>query len=303
MATQVKYDAKQGRRLIVITILAGVILAIGLIGVIGTLIIKEQYVLKKPLTLLLIGMDINIAAPESHDDPGAIPRTDTLILAFIDPVQKKLTLLSVPRDSLVHIPGVGVGRINEASTIGGYDLTKRMVRRLVGCKIDHYLVVNFESFKHLVNLVGGVRVNVDKRMRYATEAGVYKIKLDPGWQVLSGDKALQFVRFRNEPLGDISRVERQRKFLIALYKKLKQPGNIVKLPQFLSLGRKYLKTDLSPDEMLRVVNFARTVDPEQAIKSYTLPGNFYEVYWRPDRKGINKLMKEILPKIDQPQNK
>ncbi len=250
---------------------------------------------EKPLNLLLIGMDKNILTPGSLDNPEAVTRTDTLILAMIDPGNHQVSLLSIPRDSLVHIPDHGVDRINEASVLGGIQLTRRMVTRLTGARIDHYMIVNFESFKQLVDLVGGIEVNVDKRMRYANEYGVYKIKLDPGLQLLDGDKALQYVRFRNEPLGDISRVERQRKLLLALYKKLKSPANIIKVPSMLGIARKYMKTDLSSKQLLNLISFARELNPEQDIRSYTLPGSFYEAYWKPDGPKIRELMAELKP--------
>jgi LCP family protein required for cell wall assembly len=224
-----------------------------------------------------------------------MPRTDTLILAIIDPGKSKISMISIPRDSLVDIPGHRVDRINYASVKGGIPLTRRMVTRLTGCRIDHYMLLNFESFKQVVDLVGGVEVNVDKKMRYADEYGVYKIKLDPGPQILNGEKALQYVRFRNEPLGDISRVERQRKLLMALYKKLKQPSMLVKIPSLLGVARKYVKTDMSTHEMLALANFARKINPEKDLKSYTLPGSFYEVYWKPDRRQVQQLMASLKP--------
>jgi LCP family protein required for cell wall assembly len=251
-------------------------------------------VAKKPMTLLLIGMDINVGEPKPEETP-ALTRTDTLILAILDPVAKKASLVSIPRDSLVNIPGHGLGRINEASVLGGIPLTRRMVTRLTGCRIDHYMQVGFESFQQLVDLVGGIEVNVDKKMRYADEYGVYKIKLDPGPQVLDGVKALQYVRFRHEPLGDIGRVERQRKLLLALYTKLKQPLNIVKIPSMLGIARKYMRTDLKTGQMLELIQFARKLNPETDIRSYTLPGSFYEAYWKPDRAKVRELMAELKP--------
>ncbi len=256
---------------------------------------RQGLELKEPLNLLLIGMDRNILTEESRDDPKAMPRTDVLILSLIDPVERKISMVSIPRDSLVDIPGRGVDRINDASVIGGIPLTKRMVRRLTGCPVDRYVMVNFESFQQLVDLVGGVEIDVDKRMRLADQYGEYKIRLDPGRQRLNGEQALQYVRFRNEPLGDISRVERQRRLLLALYQKLKDPAILAKAPALIGLARKHLKTDLSAREMLTLLNFAKTIDPGKDINSYTLPGSFYKVYWRPDRVRINELIADLRP--------
>lgn len=176
-------------------ILAGIFVAIVFTVAVATFsinrfVIKENFVLKKPMVLLLIGMDINILTPESHDDPNKLPRTDTLILAFVDNLKNRISLVSIPRDSLVDIPGHSLDRINDASVLGGYELTKQAVTVLTGVKIDRYAVVNFAGFKKLVDLVGGVEINVDKKMRYANEYGKYTIKLDPGLQLLNGDRTI-----------------------------------------------------------------------------------------------------------------
>jgi LCP family protein required for cell wall assembly len=247
------------------------------------------------MILLLIGMDRNILTPESHDNPNALPRTDTMILTFIDPARHKISMVSVPRDSLVDIPGHGLDRINDASVLGGYELTKKSVRELTGIKVDHYAVVNFEGFVKLVDLLGGVEINVDKKMRYADAYGKYTIDLDPGLQMLDGQKALQYVRFRNEPLGDISRVERQRILLHAVYKKIMQPDSLLKIPRFLELAKQYLQTDLTTQEMVEIAGFARQINPEKGFQSATLPGHFYEAYWQTDPGQVYKLMSRLKP--------
>lgn len=257
----------------------------------------KDLALQKPLVLLLIGVDVNVLSPESQDNPKALTRTDTLILAILNPYRYRVSMVSIPRDSLVNIPGHGMDRINSASVLGGYSLTKRVVTELTGYKIDHYAVVNFESFRHLVDLLGGVQVNVDKKMRYADEYGHYTIKLDPGWQSLNGDRALQYVRFRNEPLGDISRVTRQRNLLTAVFKKMTKPAYILKWPQLLKVARQYIVTDLSTEEIFTLLNFARKIkDPNARISTYTLPGNFYEYYWKPDPVQVADLMNKLKPK-------
>ncbi len=284
------------RNMIILATILIILIVLGMIYL--SLQVRQKLVevkTEKPLNLLLIGMDKNILTPGSLDNPEAVTRTDTLILAMLDPGNRKVSMLSIPRDSLVRIPDHGVNRINEASVLGGIPLTRRMVTRLTGVRIDHYMIVNFESFKQLVDLVGGIEVDVDKRMRYANEYGVYKIKLDPGLQLLDGEKALQYVRFRNEPLGDISRVERQRKLLLALYKKLKAPVNIIKVPTMMGIARKYMKTDLSSKQLLELISFARELHPERDIRSYTLPGSFYEAYWKPDGPKIRELIAELKP--------
>ena len=96
-----------------------------------------------------------------------------MILTFIDPSRHTISMVSIPRDSLVDIPGHGLDRINDASVLGGDGLTKKAVTELTGIKVDHFAVVNFEGFVKLVDLLGGVEINVDKKMRYADQHGEY----------------------------------------------------------------------------------------------------------------------------------
>ncbi|HBF36034.1 MAG TPA: hypothetical protein DDW50_01795 [Firmicutes bacterium] len=254
---------------------------------------KKNLVLRKPMVLLLIGMDHNILTPQSHDNPKALPRTDTLILTFINPLRHKIAMVSIPRDSLVNIPGHGLDRINDASVLGGYALTQKAITELTGIKVNRYVIVNFEGFIQLIDLLGGVEVNVDKKMRYGERSDSFAIHLDPGLQLLNGKKALQFVRFRNEPLGDISRVQRQRTFLKAVYKEVMKPESLIKIPRMMKLGKKYIKTDLSTSELIQLVGFSRKVNQETGIQTFTLPGKFYEAYWQPDSAQVYQLMSRL----------
>jgi LCP family protein required for cell wall assembly len=289
-------NARASKKLILAAIFLSVILVVAVITFcVNRFIIKENLIMKKPLVLLLIGMDHNILTPSSHDDPNALPRTDTLILTFIDPLKHTISLVSIPRDSLVDIPGHALDRINDASVLGGYTLTKKAITELTGIKVNRYAVVNFEGFVKLIDLLGGVEINVDKKMRYADEYGKYTIKLDPGLQMLNGDKALQYVRFRHEPLGDISRVERQRILLHVVYAKAIRPENLIKIPRLMELGKKYIQTDLTTQEMLQIVGLVRRVKPATKFQSFTLPGKFFEAYWQPDPAQVYKLMSQLKP--------
>ncbi len=284
---------KLDKKVIITGIIVCIIAAIAMITLsINQFWMKRNLVLKKPMVLLLIGMDHNILTPESQDDPTKLPRTDTLILTFISPLRHKITMVSIPRDSLVNIPGHGLDRINDASVLGGLALTKKAITELTGIRVDRYAVVNFEGFIQLIDLLGGVEINVDKKMSYGTDE-TYAIHLEPGLQVLNGKKALQFARFRNEPLGDISRVERQRLLLQAVYRKVMKPESLVKIPQIMKLGEKYIKTDLSTAEMIQLAGFGKKVNQQTGFQSYTLPGKFYEAYWQPDPAEVYRLMSKI----------
>ncbi len=147
-------------------------------------------------------------------------RTDTMMLLHIPRGGGAPTLVSLPRDSYVPIPGHGQNKLNAAYAFGGPKLLARTVEGVTGIRIDHYMEVGFDGFATTVDAVGGVRICVDRPMR-DPKAG---LNLRAGCQVLDSRKALGYVRTRASARGDLDRVERQRQFLGALIHKATSPG-------------------------------------------------------------------------------
>ena len=168
----------------------------------------------KPQTLLLMGSDRRYA--DTEDDP---PRSDTLMLVRIDPKQRATTLLSLPRDLRVSIPGHGVDKINDAYGYGGEKLTVQTVEAFTGLEINHVVNVNFRGFREAVELFDCFYVDVDRRY-YHSNVGVPvgqrydAIDIRPGYQRLCGVDALDYVRYRRTD-SDITRAARQQEFLRA----------------------------------------------------------------------------------------
>lgn len=148
-------------------------------------------------------------------------RTDTMMLLHIPRgVGGSPTLVSLPRDSYVPIPGHGSNKLNAAYAFGGPKLLVRTVEGVTGIRIDHYMEVGFDGFASAVDAVGGVRICVDKPMQ-DPKAG---LDIGAGCQVLNSREALGYVRTRASPRADLDRVERQRQFLGALVSKATSPG-------------------------------------------------------------------------------
>ncbi len=149
-------------------------------------------------------------------------RTDSIMVLHTgsgDP-----TLLSIPRDSYVEVPGHGKNKINAAFAIGGAPLLTETVERATGLRIDGYLEIGFGGFASLVDSVGGVRMCLPSAM---TDEKAH-IDLPKGCQVLDGKNALGYVRARySDPEGDLGRVKRQRLFLGALMAKIATPVNVL----------------------------------------------------------------------------
>lgn len=170
-------------------------------------------------TWLLVGSDARDDLTEQQkqqlstgDASGA--RTDTIMLLHI-PSSGKATLISVPRDSYVDIPGNGKNKINAAFAFGGPSLLAQTVELATGVRVDHYAEIGFGGFAGVVDSIGGVNICIDQPMQ-DPKAG---IDLKPGCQDLDGTQALGFVRSRAFARADLQRVENQRKFLSALMTK------------------------------------------------------------------------------------
>jgi LCP family protein required for cell wall assembly len=159
----------------------------------------------KPANILLIGRDM-----AAEGDPG---RSDSQILVRLDPSTETISMLSMPRDLRVEIPGVGIDKMNAAYSYGGPALAVETFTSVTGLPINHFIEIDFAGFWHTVNILGGVYISVDRRY-YNPESSDWKsIDIEPGYQLMHGHDALDFVRFRHDQKGDFSRMQRQQLFL------------------------------------------------------------------------------------------
>lgn len=187
-------------------------------------------------------------------DEGQVARSDSILVASFDPVTKKAHLFSVLRDTYVNIEGHGRGRINTALTQGDFPLAMRTVGDLLGLDIQYYVYTDFEGFKAMIDTIGGIYFDVEKDMDYVDNAddNRYDIHLKKGYQLLDGDKALQYVRFRHDAMSDFTRTERQRNFLQAVSKELQSTWNIIRMKKILDSVEPYVKMNISVTDMLKL---------------------------------------------------
>lgn len=256
-----------------------------------------QYRVSRPVNILVMGIDRVLEAPEGSDEIFS-GRSDTMLLIRVDPSENSVNLLSIPRDTQVEIPGVGVTKINQANASGGPLLARETVSQtLNGITIDRYVRVSTEAFRELVDVLGGVEVYVPEPMRYSDKTQKLEINLDRGWQTLNGDKAEQFARFRHDNYGDIGRVQRQQALIKALRSKLANPMVLPRVPSLIQLMQKYVDTNLSVEEMLALVNMGLRLDKD-SFKQVLLPGRFSAPnefrasYWIMDPQGRDRVMNE-----------
>ncbi|MGB7415124.1 MAG: LCP family protein [Thermosynechococcaceae cyanobacterium] len=267
--------------------------------------------LSRPVNILVMGVDVNL---EDKNEDGTLDpfksRSDTMLLTRLDPDQKQVSILSIPRDTRVRIPDVGVTKINAANYEGGANLASEVVSETLNdVPVDRYVRVSTGAFRELVDVVGGVEVFVPYRMLYEDKTQGLSIDLEPGLQRLNGQQAEGFSRFRKDNLGDIGRAQRQQTLIKALQKELANPLTLTKLPQVLEVIQKNVDTNISVGEMLALMQFSLQIKSEQ-LRMVLLPGRFsqpeeYELsYWIMNDADKNKVMQSyfgVLPDSEQAQ--
>ena len=194
-----------------------------------------------PVDFLILGSD-----RRRNLGPSDKGRSDTLMLVRINPATKSISMLSVPRDLRVEIPGYGSDRINAAYTYGGAPLAVKTFKALTGLPVNHFIDVNFIGFVDIVDYLGGVYIDVDRQYYNNTAyTGYASIDIKAGYQKLDGRNALAFVRYRHDQFGDWGRIQRQQLFLRELKRQAVRWGNVTKVPKLLRIVSKNTISDIS----------------------------------------------------------
>lgn len=213
--------------------------------------------------------------------PGQVrANADTIMVIHVDKKDHRIALMSVPRDTRVDIPNLGVVKLNEAMLVGGPRLVRQTVNHLLGLHIRQYVVLNSTGFQNIVNTLGGVTLRIPQRMYY--KGKYHTINLQAGVQHLNGAAALEFVRYREFPLGDIQRTLDQQAFLKALLKQTLQIGTLFKLPTLMQEVHQSLTTNMSIASLIGVASDVRSIGSKHMVTE-TLPGAFLnlpgESFW------------------------
>lgn len=234
-----------------------------------------------PLTNgILTGPRVNILLLGSDTDQkfqgNYIAQTD--IVVTIDPSTNTVGMLSIPRDFYINVPGYGMHKLDEAYGLGGVALSRATIEQDFGIKINYYAWVGLDGFIKVIDEVGGVDVDVLHPIvddNYPDDVGknannpyaLKRLYIAPGPQHLDGPEALEYVRSRHADLvGDFGRSVRQQQVLTALKTKLANPDIFSKLSDIAKDLQGYLKTDMQLADVLKLMNFARSLDPNKISK-------------------------------------
>ena len=257
---------------------------------------EEVQITKEPFTVLIMGI-------EDYATDGKNGRTDSLMIATVDPKSQKVSLMSIPRDSRVTIAGKNKkDKINAAHAYGGEKMAIDTVENFLKVPVDHYLKIDFQGFKGIVDAVGGVTVDVPFDFWERSDIDYdKKINFKQGKQDLNGEEALAYVRMRKQdPNGDYGRAARQRQVLAAVVHKLNSTSTVFKIKDLTTVIGKYVKTDIPISDGLALYNKFSGFDPAN-IETLKLEGEDKKIdgiyYFLPNEMSVQTVHNTILKNI------
>jgi polyisoprenyl-teichoic acid--peptidoglycan teichoic acid transferase len=218
---------------------------------------KERF-----LFVLIIGSDVREGDPKTG-------RSDSLHLLAVDTKKGAGTMVGIPRDSYVPIPGHGTNKINASLFFGGPGKTVETVSKLTGIKIQYWASVEFSRFRKLVDTLGGVEVNVPYAMKDSFSGANFKA----GKTKMNGAQALAFARNRHDARGgDFGRSENQGRLLLAALEKFhKDAKEPLKLAKYFRAFDDLVATDVGIKDLLRLARIGRSIDPSK-VRNVVVPG-------------------------------
>lgn len=267
----------------------------------------DDSITEKPFAVLVLGKD-------TRAETGSL-NTDVIIVGVVNPKLRKVTLVSIPRDTKVKIPGLRAPhkanyafaygewkkerdlQRGEVPEVDGPTVAKETFGRLLDIPIDYYVLIDFEGFVKTVDALGGIDIEVERDLVYHDPTDGTRINLKKGFQHLDGEETLGYVRHRLDDRGwryysnDFERNERQQKVLRALAEKAQSMGVLTALGELLDVAGEHIRTDLTPSQMKALAWTFRSVKDED-ILSLTLDGS----YWDPG-SGFTIIPRDTLDRV------
>jgi len=259
---------------------------------------KDGFPGQDKLTIVCMGIDDNWT--NSDVVYTAQARTDTLFVMTMDLNTKKATMLSIPRDTYAHIVGTKNNwhfKINAAYETGGPDRTVATVNEFLGTNATHYLVLNIDSTKKMVDALGGVDVDVEHEMHYHDKWGHLSIDLQPGMQHLDGNNAVGYARYRHPDAGkkatpedgDERRMYRQHILFKAMVARAKNFANVTQAPHLVDVAMSTVRTDLTRQQLFDLAAIFKGIQPDD-IRTASIPGDDFR---GPDGAWLYKIKPEV----------
>jgi polyisoprenyl-teichoic acid--peptidoglycan teichoic acid transferase len=255
---------------------------------------EQVYVSDDPFSVLLLGV-------EDYSDEYDQGRSDTIMVATFNPKDQTMKLVSIPRDTLVDIPGYEENKINHSFSYGGKELVIDTVEDFLDIPIDYYVTVNFDGFKNIIDEVGGVTVDVPFDF-YDINKDWEKFTFKEGKQKLNGEEALVYARMRKkDPRGDFGRNERQRQIVTSLMDKVLSPKTFLKADDLAEEVGDNIETNMKIKEGLAFVQKYNDFS-KSSLEQIEFSGTdqYYSgvYYFIPDEERTEEIKEELQDHLD-----
>lgn len=266
---------------------------------------EEKSITDEPFAILLLGEDYR---PETNSE-----NTDAIIVSVWDPEKNKVTLLSIPRDTKVNIPGYGEGKINsvyvrgeieklkqerkgQTPTTSGPLMTMQVISDLLDIPIKKYAKVDFKGFELAIDELGGIQVDVEREMHYHSKADGTSIDIRKGLQILNGKRALDYARFRKSDDGnhstDFERNQRHQKILMAFVNELVSFNGISNIFDIIDIAGDHIKTNITSQDMKDIFWKFKSIKKDN-IKTVKMDSYWKTPYVYVDDKEIDRVQIEL----------
>ena len=230
-------------------------------------------------------------------DAGERQEADTILVLSFSNDTGKSRIIGIPRDTWITSRSHS-GKIGSLYSWGGPNVLVREVSKLLGISIHQYIIIDMMTFADLIDVLGGLDIYVEENMDYEDEAAGLSIHIPQGYQHLSGEELQKYLRYRDDKLGDVGRVQRQQKFIKALYARVLQLDTIPKLPAIADIFRNRMETSAEIFDSAHLANVLRRMssDPPTTIM---LPGSEnVDGAWVPNVAEVEARMSELFPAQD-----
>jgi LCP family protein required for cell wall assembly len=247
----------------------------------------------EPENILILGSDKRAGEEFEEEEHG---RSDTTILLRLDPETDTISVMSIPRDLKVEIPGYGTDKFNAAYAYGGPKLALQVVKELTGLRINHVVNVDFLGFVRAVDAIGCVYTDVDRRYYHSNVGSpeqYSEINIQPGYQKLCGVKALQYVRYRHTDT-DIVRSARQQAFISDARQRVSLQDLVFDQSGLIDIFTKYTTSDINSKETMLEVLKLFIASRNAPIKQVHFPAELGPSYVYASESAIHEAVKEFL---------
>ena len=298
-----KSHKKSKKNIVIISILITLILGSAMLGftvaVISKVALLETFLTMMSATPFIGEVNIVVAGLDHTAGPH---RSDTIMIVHVSPNQRKVSVVAIPRDMIVDVPGIGLTKVNHAFAYGGINLTRKSLENLFGIKLPFYVAININGLAKIIDTLGGIIIDVEKRMYYVDYAGGLFVDLYPGIQRLNGQQAVGYIRFRNDSEGDIGRILRQQKFMKALAQCIISKRNVLGAPKVIVSLLSNISTNMDTRQILGLALSMRQSFDIGNIEMASLPGDPIMIekvfYIKPNITEIERITRQYLsPKL------